>query len=97
MKNNRNFVFVSTNAHGTTTVVNYSGENDVNIFLHRFDIWGSWGDWVTCSDKHHSKFKFECSKEFYAFCMTRDFKQAFRSMGVEVVFECDYDKIKDMD
>lgn len=97
MEANRNFVFVTPNAHGTTTVVNYSGDDNVNTFLHCFDIWGSWGDWITCSDKHHSKFVFECGKEFYAFCMTCDFKRAFRSMGVEVVFEYDYDRIKDMD
>lgn len=97
MENNRNFVFVTPSVHGTTTVVNYSGKSDVNTFLHRFDIWDSWGHQVMCSDENHSKFEFECSKEFYAFCITRDFKRAFRSMGVELVFEYEYDRIKDID
>jgi len=95
MENNRNFVFVDHSVHGTTTVVNYSGKSDVNTFLHHFDIWDSWGHQVLCSDNNHSKFEFECSKEFYTFCSTLDFIRAFMSMGVKVVFS--YECVKEID
>ena len=83
----RNYVFVRNSVHGTTIVVNYSGRSDVNTFLHRFDVWGSWGHQRMCNDEQHSKFVFECSKEFLEFCKTIDFRRAFLSMGVEVVFD----------
>ncbi len=95
MENNRNFVYVTPSVHGTTTVINYSGISGVNTFLHNFDIWDSWGHQVLCSDNNHSKFEFECSKEFYTFCSTMDFKRAFASMGVKVVFS--YECVRDID
>ena len=92
---NRKKVFIFMGAHNTCHVYNYSGRSDVNTFLHYFDIWRSWGYQTLCSDENHSKFEFECSKEFYEFCKTDDFKRAFRSMGVEVTF--DYDEVRDID
>lgn len=95
MENNRNFVFVTPSVYGTTTVVNYSGKSEVNTFLHRFDIWDSWGHQVLCSDNNHSKFEFECSKAFHSLCYTVEFERAFASMGVAVVFN--YECVKYID
>ena len=92
---NRNIVFVQKSVYRTTNVVNYSGKSDVNTFLHRFDIWDGWGRQILCKDEQHSKFEFEYSEEFYGFCKTLDFKRAFISMGVEVVF--DYADVKEID
>ena len=92
---NRNKVFVVMGAHNTCLVYNYSGKSEVNSFLHHFEIWDGRGHQILCSYGNHSKFEFECSKEFYEFCKTDDFKRAFRSMGVEVTF--DYDEVRYID
>lgn len=75
----RQWIYIHESVHGTVWVYNYSGKSEVNTFLHYFDVWGSWGEQFICSDQIHSKFRFECSKEFAAFCLTTDFKRAFLS------------------
>lgn len=92
---NRNKVFVTRSVHKTTDVINYSGRSDVNSFLGHFDVWGGNGHMKICRDEQHCKFLFECGEKFIDFCKTEDFKHAFRSMGVEIVF--DYEDVADID
>ena len=95
MDQNRNYVYIFKSVHGTTSVINYSGESSVNTFLHYFDIWGSWGHQVLCSDENHSKFEFECSADFFEMCHILSFKLAFLRMGVRIVDS--YDLVKNID
>ena len=91
MEQNRNFVYVFKSVHNTTIAINYSGRSDVNTFLSYFDVWGGRGHQQLCSDENHSKFVFECSKEFYDFCHTEDFQRVFRvKMNVELVDDFSY-------
>ena len=87
MRSNRKVVFICRTGHNTTAVWNFDGPNvELNSFLHCFDIWGSRGHNMECSDGNHVKVFFECSREFFDMAMTDDFVQAFRRLGVEVTY-----------
>ena len=94
---NRNIVYVSRSAYGTTNVINYDASNyALNDFLRQFDVWGGNGNYKICSDGKHSKVCFECSKEFYNFASTEDFIRIFRRFEVIVIFDDD-SRILDID
>lgn len=91
---NLNYVYVFPSVHGTTHAVNYAAGNcEVNSFLSHFDVWGKNGQfkWNEKSHSDPNKQKpevwFECAKEFLELCKAEPMKQAFRHMGVEVVFK----------
>lgn len=89
----RKYLYMVQSLDGTTAVYNLDPSNtDVNSFLWHFDVWGCNGHFSLCSGEQHQMVKFDCSKEFYDLVETRDFKVAFKRMGVEVVK--DFDKVK---
>ena len=93
-RENLNYVYLFPSVHGTTNAVNYAAGNcEVNSFLSHFDVWGGNGHTKLNEASHSDPYKqkpemwFECSKEFLELCKAEPMKQAFRHMGVEVVFE----------
>ena len=93
-RENLNYVYLFPSVHGTTNAVNYAaGNNTVNTFLWHFDVWGGNGRTRLNEASHSDPYKqkpevwFECAKEFLELCKAEPMKQAFRHMGVEVVFE----------
>lgn len=90
MKTSRDCIYAFLTPYNTCYVVNYSGKSEVNTFLHWFDVWGSWGHHTLCEDGEHSKFAFECSKEFFDLLKSDDYKRVFMRMGVDIFFDTDY-------
>ena len=85
---NRNYVYASPSVHGTCNIVNYKAEaNDINSFLSIFDVWRSHGHFKMSEDNNHQEVWFECSKEFFEMLHTNTMQQAFKRMGVELVFD----------
>lgn len=84
----RNIVVIYPSVHNTTRVINYdAGNSAVNTFLWHFDIWGSNGHFVRCSDDKHCSVEFECSSEFYQLAQTEDFQRAFKHMKTNISFD----------
>lgn len=84
---NRNYVYAFPSVRETCNVVNYSGDSTVNTFLWQFDVWRSHVLFKLCEDHNQQEVWFECSKEFFEMLHTDTMKRAFKSMGVELVFE----------
>ena len=88
----RNYVYVirPLGAYGTR-VINYAAGNcAVNTFLSRFDMWKSNGDFKLSSDNETPEVWFELSCNMYNILQQDDFIEAFKRMGVDVIFDhCD--------
>ena len=99
-RDNLNYVYVFPSVHGTTNAVNYAAGNcEVNSFLTHFDVWGKNGQFKW-NEKSHSdpnkqkpEVRYECAKEFLELCKAEPKKNAFKNMGVEVVFEYPFETI----
>ena len=86
----RKYIHIYESVHNTTMVTSYDGSNSrLNEFLWIFDIWNCNGHWSLCSDDEHAKISFECSKEFYNLAKTEEFVNAFKRLGVKVLFDND--------
>lgn len=83
---NRNLIYVCKSVHNTTLVTTYSGNCDVNSFLHFFDVWGSRGHCKVCKDNFHYKLEFECCASLYDWMKDDAFIEGFNRMGVTVTF-----------
>lgn len=89
---NRKFVYAFLGPHSSINVVNYDATNNhVNTFLSLFDIWGCGGVHKMSIDDNHQEVWFELNKSFLPILKRKDFKEAFRRMGVELVFDYPYD------
>ena len=83
---NRNVVFVDKSAYGTWNVYNFSGKPAVNDFLHCFDVWESYGKTELSKTTGYPYFVFECCSDFKDLLSHIGFINAFKTLGVNVVF-----------
>ena len=70
---------------------NYDATNNkVNSFLSLFDGWRSSGQFKTSVDGNHQEVWFECFCEIRDLLRVEMFREAFKRMGVKLVFEYPY-------
>lgn len=85
---NRNYVYAFKSPYRSCNVINYAAtKNEVNSFLHNFDIWNCRGIFKPSEDKNHQEVWFECNLEFFDMLHTETMKRAFERMGVKLVFD----------
>ena len=90
---NRKFVYAFRNpSHRTISIVNYDADNNIlNTFLSMFDIWGTSGEFKFSIDNNHQEVWFECHTSLWTALHTHVFHEAFKRMGVTLVFEYPYE------
>lgn len=86
---NRKYVYAFNVWGGNCCVVNYFDKDRINEFFQCFDVYGSFGKHVFHNNDRNTFMEtwFECSKEFFEMLHTETMKQAFKRMGVDLVFE----------
>ena len=90
--NNRKFVYAFMNPHNSISVVNYNADNNtLNTFLSLFDVWDMKGQFKLSNDNNHQEVWFEWHKSLWDALHTDPFSEAFRKMGVTLVFEYPYE------
>lgn len=90
---NRKFVYAFRNpSHRTISMVNYNADNNtLNTFLSVFDIWGMKGEFKISIDNNHQEVWFEWSDSLWEVLHTNAFHEAFKRIGVTLVFEYPYE------
>lgn len=71
--------------HGTVNVVIQNCSIEATTWMHRFDVWGAWGNYKYNEQKpdENPEIWFECPMEFIDFVESSMGREAFRRMGVE--------------
>lgn len=74
--------------HGTVHVIIQNCSAEVTTLLHRFDVWGSHGNYKYDEKKpeESAEIWFECPMEFVDFVESSMGRAAFQRMGVETFY-----------